>query len=98
MIPTRAEAMIHFNNAGKNNNFIVGYIDGIDGESSQEKKNDDRYKEYAEGYSLGRNTLDISKIDDHLYNIFDGDGLNPTYITDGLWYYPDGTSRDDKDD
>jgi hypothetical protein len=90
--------MVHFAAAGKGNNFIAGYIDGIDGASSQEKKNDDRYKEYAEGYSLGRNTLDISEMDDHLYNVFDGDGLNPTYITDGLWCYPDGTSRDDKDD
>lgn len=95
MIPTRKKAIKHLTIEGRNNNYIVGYIDGIDGEDSQDV--DKKSKDYSEGYSLGRNTLNISKMDDHLYNIFDGDGLNPVYITDGLWYYPDGTSRDDKD-
>ena len=95
MTPTRGDATRHLSSIGRDTNYIIGYIDGIDNEESQDP--DNKHKEYSAGYSLGRNTLDISNMDEHLYNIFDGDGLNPVYITDGLWYYPDGSSRDDKD-
>lgn len=34
-------------------------------------------------------------VEETIYEILGGDGINPVYGSEGMWYFPDGSSSDD---
>lgn len=43
---------------------------------------------------IGYDDIEVYR-EESMYSILGGDGYNPVYGSEGIWYYPDGSIRDD---
>ena len=77
--------------------YINGIIDGrlIDFFDLTKRQLNKHLKELEEeGIDLER--LDYGEdFEETMYDILGGDGVNPVYGAEGVWWLPDGTSRHD---